>query len=448
MASQKKTRRRIILVVVLAILGYGFYYLWVRIPVVNGYAAKNLCSCVFIDGRTPDDVINNELDYSFVKYASAEVDLKKKTASASFLGMRSRTAYFHEDFGCAVLDEDKRPNVQFVKGADSGWPEFLKDTLAPQYDQAKLKQVVAEHFFEKKPEEPWQTRAVLVVYKGHIIAEQYAEGFDKDSKHLGWSMTKSIFNALVGIQVKRGLLSTQDKMPFEEWKGTDRENITWDDVLRMNTGIQWTEDYGNPSEVTGMLYEDNDDMLEYILQLGMEAEAGNHWEYSSGMSNLLSGGLRRLSTSDQAYWEMPYKELFNKLGMSSMIMETDGQGLYVGSSYSWATARDWAKFGMLYLNRGNWNGEQLFDPSWVDYSVSEVPGSEGRYGAQWWRQVDNAHPDLPKDMYYADGFQGQRIYVFPSNDLVVVRLGLSKFDQPAPMDFNHFLKGILEAIQP
>ena len=165
------------------------------------------------------------------------------------------------------------------------------------------------------------------------------------------------------------------------------------------------------------------------------------WNYSSGTSNLLSGILRDQFDSHQAYLDYWYTDFIDKIGMNSMVVETDMAGNYVGSSYAWATPRDWGKFGLLYLNRGNWNGEQLFAAQWTDYVVQPTPTSRGQYGAQFWLNAGGRFKDLPKNMFYADGYQGQFVFVFPDQDLVVVRMGLSW------IDINQFLKGVLESIE-
>ena len=127
--------------------------------------------------------------------------------------------------------------------------------------------------------------------------------------------------------------------------------------------------------------------------------------------------------------------------MNSMVVETDMDGNYVGSSYSWATARDWAKFGLLYLNNGNWNGTELFTKDWVDYIATPTKGSNGAYGGHFWLNAEGQFPDLPRNMYFANGYQGQMVCVFPDQDGVVVRMAL------ADISHNEFLKSILESIQ-
>ena len=172
----------------------------------------------------------------------------------------------------------------------------------------------------------------------------------------------------------------------------------------------------------------------------LEFPRSTFWEYSSGSSNLLSGALRNTLQNDQEYWNFPHQELFAPLNMNSMRLEADPEGNYVASSYSWATAIDWAKYGQLYLNDGVWNVERILPEGWVDYTREAAEGSDGIYGAQFWLHDPEKFPDVPTDMYFADGFQGQRIFIVPSKDLVVVRLGLSKFEQP---DYNKLLKEVI-----
>lgn len=173
------------------------------------------------------------------------------------------------------------------------------------------------------------------------------------------------------------------------------------------------------------------------------AKPGEIWNYSSGTSNLLSGILRDQFGSRQEYLDYPYKALIDKIGMHSMLLEVDMEGNYVGSSYGWATTRDWAKFGTLYLNSGNWNGEQLFSPKWVDYITKPTAHSKGVYGAHFWLNAGGKFPDVPRDMYSANSFQGQYVFVITSKDLVVVRTGLAT--NPI-FDVNTFLRDLIKSI--
>ena len=216
-----------------------------------------------------------------------------------------------------------------------------------------------------------KTRAVVVLYKDHLIAERYAPGFSEDTKLLGWSMTKSITSAVLGVLEKQGRINLEQDHLFPEWEEDERAQITVNDLLHMNSGLAWEEDYTKISDVTKMLFL-AEDMSEVQLYEPLVGEPGSIWNYSSGTSNLLSGFIRNQFNSYQEYLDFWYRELIDKIGMHSMTLEADLAGNYVGSSYSWATARDWAKFGLLYLNEGNWNGEQIINKNWVDYTVKPV----------------------------------------------------------------------------
>ena len=208
----------------------------------------------------------------------------------------------------------------------------------------------------------------------------------------------------------------------------------------MNSGLEWDENYDEISDATKMLFLERD-MTKSQEKKPLKGKINASWNYSSGTTNLLSGIIRNQFKSQQEYLDFWYTNLIDKIGMNSMVLETDLAGNYVGSSYAWATARDWAKFGLLYLHKGNWKGEQLFDESWVDYVSTPTPTSDGTYGAQFWLNATPTFKDVPKNMFYADGYQGQRVYILPDQDLVVVRMGLSQMDE------NAFLSGIIASIK-
>ena len=279
----------------------------------------------------------------------------------------------------------------------------------------------------------------MVLHRGQIIAEKYAPNFTKGSRILGWSMTKSITSTVFGIMQKQGMIHVNDKAPIEAWKNDERANITNNNLLQMNSGLEWLEDYNTISDVTKMLFLEKNMAKTQELKESI-GKPNETWNYSSGTSNLISGIIRSKFKRHQAYLDYWYTQFIDKIGMNSMIVETDMWGNYVGSSYAWATPRDWAKFGQLYLNKGNWNGEQLFDPTWVDYITTPTNGSDGTYGGHFWLNAEGQFPDVPKNMFYASGYQGQFVFVFPDQDVVVVRMGL------AHININKFLKGVLESI--
>jgi hypothetical protein len=280
-----------------------------------------------------------------------------------------------------------------------------------------------------------------VIYKDKIIAEKYADGFNKNAKILGWSMTKSITATYFGILQKQGKIDIKKPAPIAEWANDERKKITINDLLHMNSGLEWEENYNAISDVTKMLFM-AEDMTKSQVDKLLIGKPNESWNYSSGTTNLLSGILRKQFKSHQEYLDFWYSSLLDKIGMNSALVESDMAGNFVGSSYGWATTRDWAKFGLLYLHKGNWNGEQLFDESWAKYVATPTNTSNGNYGAQFWLNAGGKFPDVPKEMYYCSGYQGQMVAIFPNHDLVIVRMGLSE-----EFDFNEFLSGIVGSLK-
>jgi CubicO group peptidase (beta-lactamase class C family) len=260
-------------------------------------------------------------------------------------------------------------------------------------------------------------------------------------------MTKSVLATLYGILEHQKKIDIHSFHPFANYMNNTakdhRASITLNHMLRMQSGLEWEEDYTSISDVTRMLFLESDMSLS-MADNPQIAEPGEVWNYSSGTTNYLSGILRKRFDSYQEYLDFPYKELIDKVGMHSMLIEADMAGNYVGSSYGWANTRDWAKFGLLYLRRGNWNGDQLFAPEWVDYVVKPTEKSQGDYGAHFWLNAGGKYPDVPKDLYSANGYQGQYVFIIPSKDLVIVRTGLA---EPPHFDVNAFLKGIVMAVK-
>jgi CubicO group peptidase (beta-lactamase class C family) len=443
----RKHRKKIIGLVVLLLLMGGLYYVYLRFPVITGYAAKNMCSCVFIAERDEQDVLKEELNFSFIKYANVHVDYERKKVTATLLGLGEKVAYYHPQKGCALVDESDvdhfMENIPAVLSGEQVIMPMVLNNSDSLVDYVKLEAVLQQQFEEPNPDQPYGTRAVVVLYKGQLIGEKYAEGFNEKSLHLGWSMTKSVFSALMGIAIQDGIIeSVSKKQLFPDWTDA-RKDITLQSLLQMNSGLDWEENYGNLSGVTLMLYNEGD-MVGFVAKRGLEGEIGDHFEYSSGSSNLISGYLRAKFPDYANYFSFPYTRLFQRIGAPSFRLETDAKGTFVASSYAWATAQDWARFGQLYINKGKVGEEQLFAADWVTFSAEPAAGSDGSYTAQFWLPTKADYPDAPEDMFFADGFQGQRIFIIPSKELVIVRMALSRFAQP---DYNALVKGVVEAVK-
>lgn len=415
-----------------------------KLNIISGYAAKNTSSSVFVANRTVAFTDATDNNFSPINLASTAISLENNFASASTLGLLTRKAVYRNGLGSVLItkgyDANKKELIpkRFTSNTLLAYPfgnKPQKDTLFNTINYEKLDSAVSSIF-----ENSHQTRAVLVLYKNQLIAERYARGFTKESRILGWSMTKSILSTVFGIMQYQGKLSVQDRAPILEWENDDRKKITLHNLLQMNSGLAWDENYEKISDVTKMLFLE-DDMTKMHQKQQLVNSPNFSWNYSSGTSNLLSGILRKKLGNQQEYLDYWYRELIDKIGMNSMIVETDVKGHYVASSYAWATARDWAKFGLLYLHKGNWNGTQIFSPEWVDYITQPTPTSNNSYGAHFWLNAGNKMKDVPSNMFYADGYQGQRVYILPDQEMVVVRLGLKNYNE------NKFLKEIIQSIQ-
>lgn len=438
-----KILKRTLLMLVLFISTLIIYN-YPKLNILAGYSAKNTASSVFLAGRSLAFTDQNDNDFSPIHLASDVVDLEKKTATSSVFGLLTRKAIMREGLGSVLtLSETDQavpylvPKRTITKNEAMPYPfgnAAQKDTLFANVDYQKLGVSVNSIFGSD------QTRAALVIYKDHIISEKYAEGFDATSRILGWSMTKSVLSTVFGVMAHQQRINIQDKAPIASWQYDARKEITIHNLLQMNSGLEWDENYDKISDVTKMLFLERD-VTKMQAAKPMVGKPNESWYYSSGTTNLLSGILRTYFESHQAYLDFWYTDLIDKIGMHSMILEADLAGNYVASSYAWATARDWAKLGLLYLYNGSWNGEQLFSKDWVAYATTPTPTSGGGYGAQFWLNSEKQFKDVPQSMFFADGYQGQRIYVFPDQELVIVRFGLLNFDE------NSFLKGVLESIQ-
>jgi len=431
-----------------AAIAVGGWYLAKALPIGTGYVAKYLCSSTFISGRDDETVFREDVApvNPLAKIVSYEIDRRKKTVSAGTFGLFESVALYREGCGCTLIqgvppEELKRqpiaaPLERRILPKSLPWPEGnLEETqpLPPGVDKTKLEKALDNAFSEEGPEKHKKTRAVLVVYEGRLIAERYAPGFHRDMPLLGWSMAKSVTNALVGILVREGKLKLYDPAPVEEWRksGDPRSAITLDQLLRMSSGLEFDEVYAPLHDVTEMLYG-SADFAGYAASKPLETSPDGAWNYSSGTANIIARMVRRTVEKDGVnYYRFLRDELFDKIGMTTAVVEPDPSGTFVGSSYAFATPRDWARFGQLFLQDGVWEGRRILPEGWVKYSTRPAPRApKGEYGALFWL---NAGPDsdpgarrwpqVSRDAYSAEGFQYQRVIIIPSKKLVLVRFG-------------------------
>ena len=451
-AESTKTRKRIIygiLTLLLAIIVAAAIYLNSLLPIITGYAAKNLCSAVFVSERNQENVENLDLNFSFISYVKSKVDTENKTVTSRFLWGKS-TAVYREGFGATLLcektvDEIKATEFPYISAGYRGdtipWPmgDIIQDSITG-IDRDALDEISNKLINENAY--GGTAFAFIVLHKSIPVAEAYKPQFNEDTRFLSWSMAKSVTNAMVGLLFKDSILDLDNESLLPEWSGDARSNITLNNLIHMQSGLEWNEDYGNRSDITVMLHCEPD-FAEYAYTMPLEYEPGTNWYYSSGTTNIVSYIIRQHFDSDQDYYAFPHKSLFYRIGITNAIFEPDESGTLVGSSYIYMTARDYARFALLYLQDGMFAGEQILPEGWVDFTVSPVSDSEGEYGAFFRLNMGGRIESAPEDMYMCVGHDGQRIFIIPSLDIITVVLGYSPDDS---MDYNQLLADIIETL--
>ncbi len=428
------------------------------LPTATGYVARLACSGVFVAGH-PEARLRDE-EFSRMGYVGFTVDHEAKRVRATVLGLAGRTAVHREGIGC-VLAVDADPDVLAGGGvevprapaSDAPWPQGDGPDARPDppgLDRAALEAAIDRVFEEPDPDSMRWTRAVAVVYDGRLVAERYAPWTNAAAPQLGWSMTKSMTNAMIGGLVLRGQLDPEASAPVPAWTD-ERSAVTLDMLLRMSSGLAFEERYGPLADATHMLFE-VDDAAGEARGKPLEHPVDTVFSYSSGTTNVLQWIVRQQFEDDAAYHRYPYEAFFEPMGMRTATIETDASGTFVGSSFMYASARDWARFGQLYLQDGVWNGTRLLPEGWAAYSgTASKTAPQGEYGAQFWTNAgapgdpaSRPDPDVPGDAFKASGYQGQLVYVVPSRQAVIVRLGMTH-DRPA-WDANAFAASVLAAL--
>ncbi len=320
------------------------------------------------------------------------------------------------------------------------WPEAPPDS---DVDIAALDRVVRDLVREPDPTRTGDTHALVFVHRGRIVCEAYGPLHNPDTTCISWSMAKSITHALVGLRVGGGHLDLHEPAPVPAWResGDPRGGISTEDLLRMCDGLDFVEVYlpDGRSDVIEMIFRSGrDDVVAYAEARRLARKPGTYWNYSSGTSNVVAAIVaRNVGGGEVGMRDFMQQELFDRIGMRTATARFDPAGNFVGSSYVFATARDFARFGLLYLRDGVWAGERILPEGWVDHGRSLTIPSFDQYGAHWWLARDGS------GIFHASGFHGQYIAVVPTRDLVVVRLGNTEED--VRMHVKQLLRDAVEA---
>ncbi len=446
-----------------------------RASIVAGYHAGFLCSAVFLARRDPAAVARDELGparldrpgdtASGVRPVGVEIDRTARMVSVvpgvpndPFFGGEPRRAVFQPGRGCTVLppgarasDAERLPPVPPRTPPDAGsrlWPDgdlLPRAPLPREVDSVRLAAALDSAFTGGRYR-PHYTLGIVVVYRGRIVAERYAPGWGMHTQYRTWSTAKSIASALVGVLVGQGKLDPGAPAPIPEWRRAldPRGAITIEHLLHMTSGL---ESAGNE---TPLGYWGGIDIAADAASAPLERAPGTRWKYSNYDTILLLRAAREV-LGDEAYAGFPRRALLERIGMHHTFPETDPFGNFILSSQVYSTPRDLARFGLLYLNDGVWNGERLLPEGWVAYSVRPAPAHDPGtrpggwgYGAQWW--LIGTDRRVPPDAYSTGGRRGQYASVVPSRQLVVVRTGLDP--EPSGWDQAAFVADVIAAIRP
>lgn len=426
------------LVATAAVTAAAIFRVDLAIRAGTGFVAHQICMKTFVSRLDPEAVFAETKDHAGIRrlrhVLGYRIDRTAQTVEASTLGLFRGQAEHHEGQGCIEPLESQPPyllrsDFEALKIPKS--PPLLPEIAGPERVEPADRALKAalDHAFEEPAEPPFRrTKAVVVVHDGRVIAERYAPGIGVDTQLLGFSMTKSVVNALLGILTQQGLVTPSMPAPVPEWRGADdpRREIEVEHLMRMTSGLDLDETNSGFDATSRMFL--HRDMAGYAVKARLIAPVGSRWRYSSATTQLLARIIRDAVGGPEQTLALAWRELFNPLGMRHVTLEFDGTGTLQGASNMLASARDWARFGLLYLNDGVIGRKRLLHEDWVDFCIAASPGSD--YAAGFWTNRSE-HPNaqgrvrlgIPRDAFFASGDLGQRVVILPSHKLVIVRLG-------------------------
>jgi CubicO group peptidase (beta-lactamase class C family) len=413
------------------------------IRVATEYIAHTLCTAAFVSNLDPDQVYRETLRPARgirvlnrgIRY---NVDKLRKEVTVDFLRNFDGYAVYRGETGCVIghegeyippiMDPNRSEEIAAVLPDISG-----PDVVQPKND--KLKAALDRAFAEPDHGPRRRTKAIVVLHNGKIIAERYAPEINVDTRLMGYSMSKSVINALVGILVRQGKLKLDGPAPVDEWKdATDpRHAITIENLVRMTSGLELDETNSGFDPGSQILTLEGD-MAGTAAHAPLKALPGERWHYSSPSTMILSRIVKNnVGGQADAVERFARRELFAPLGMKGMTLEFDGQGTPIGSTYFLGRARDWARLGELYRLDGVVEGKRILPEGWVKWSATPTVESPEGYAAGFWTNRGDSRgakarvkEGFPADSFMAVGALGQRIVIVPSKNLVVVRMGVTQ----------------------
>lgn len=412
--------------------------------VATGFMAHIMCSAAFVSGLDPyrvsDETRRVMPGVGLIGWAlTPSVDRGRREVTVRLMGLAQSRAVFRDGMGCYVDNGGTPPSRPASAAAVP--PALLPAIAGPDIVAPTNPALAAalDHAFGEDRDPLRQTKAVLVLKRGRIVAERYAPGYGIDTPLPGWSMTKSVTNALVGILVRQGRLVLRGPVPVAAWQapGDPRGRITADQLLRHTAGLalgnSLTATLASAADPVNRMKYVEPDMAAFAERAQLRAAPGTTWTYSDGNYLILSRLIRDATGGHAADVDaFARRELFGPLGMEHVTQELDVTGTPEGASQMFAPARAWARFGQLYLNDGMAGSRRILPEGWVAYSTEPTPGAWVGYGAGFWTNLDDSEGargriawGMPPDAFHARGQFGQYVVVVPSEQLVIVRLGIS-----------------------
>jgi len=438
-----------------------------------GLNAHHLCAGLWVVGRdyqrNAATVIAEDISrfpaFRWERDFTYTVDSTTHTATVTDPRVGSRSARYTGDQGCSILPAGARDvffepvpvRPALPDPASQDWPMGDRDAKAtfPNVDGAALEMTLDWAFNDAGLRRPQHTRGIVVVHRGRIIAERYAQGFGPRTPQISWSMGKSIASTLIGVLIQDGLLTLDQPAPVPEWQGPrdPRRTIRIRDLLNMSSGLDFNNFGLDPRSSYSAdnehfrIYFDAVPVSAHSVNQPLRFEPGTVWRYrNSDPLTLMYVARRAVEAQGEDVLTFPQRRLFDRLGARNFVLETDAWGDFIITGYDYGSTRDWARLGLLYLRDGVWQGQRILPEGWAEFVSTPAPGDRSRgYGGLFWLNRGGAMPRVPADAYWAAGYMNQNTLIIPSRDVVVVRQG------PSPGDggyMEELVVRILEAVGP
>ena len=425
--------------------GFPPSYLMAAPGVATGIGSKLLCSARYVSGFSQQQSFDDLVQYSgILQELTVDYDDVQKTVTTSLFGLSEKTANYLPNIGCAIdysgFNQRALLQTEQVFASAAAWP--AGDTIgASDSDMEGM----LERLLATDNEEGFNTRAFLIAHRGKVIAEAYGQGADADTPLLGWSMAKSLTAIMLANLEYRGTLDLDGAPEFELWQGDERSQIRISDMLTMTDGLAFSEEYNPGDDATAMLFTEASSS-EFVLNKPALHAPGSRFNYSSGTANLLARIYFEKTGGNQGNYDAYMESIHQPLAFQNVIFEIDASGVFMGSSYLYASARDWARIGQLMLNGGVINGQRIMSEDWVSRATSpNTSENQKAYGYQWWLNRGNTElrwTDIPIGAYSAQGNRQQYLMVIPSLDLVIVRLGWTAGGYPVNDRFSEIIENL------